>query len=256
MWECGKRKGVIKIEWKVIKHNNKETPYIISEYGDLYNKETKNNLKGGITNSGYKNYGMSFKNKEQRKEYAHRLVAEYFIPNPENKPQVNHIDGNKENNHYSNLEWVTQEENMKHCMDNGLSALTKPVDQYSIDGEYITSFNSASDAGRNLGDVLMGRGISDAVLKYKKTAYGFQWKFSDDDRIIYPLQENEYFTTKSVVQLTLDGEYIKTFEKANYAYKELGKKDNGMISQVCKGRRGKYAGFKWMYTNDYLHLQK
>lgn len=56
-------------------------------------------------------------------ERVHRLVASAFVPNPDNKSDVNHIDGNKLNNHYTNLEWVTKSENMRHAYDTGLATI-------------------------------------------------------------------------------------------------------------------------------------
>ena len=79
-------------------------------------------IKGKLCRNGYHRIKVG------RKAYgAHRLVAIAFIPNPMNKPDVNHIDGNKENNSVSNLEWVSKKENMLHAVRNGLAK-----NQYSI----------------------------------------------------------------------------------------------------------------------------
>lgn len=64
--------------------------------------------------------GMVCVNKRNIPYKIHRLVAKYFVDNPLGKPEVNHIDGNTLNNHYSNLEWVTRRENIIHCVNNNL----------------------------------------------------------------------------------------------------------------------------------------
>lgn len=108
--------------------------YQVSNYGDLKGLERKTFNKGtNLENiikekilkkpkdkDGYIRYCL-FKDDKRFSKYAHRLVALMFIDNPQNKPQVNHIDGNKENNHVDNLEWVTAKENTRHALDLGLS---------------------------------------------------------------------------------------------------------------------------------------
>lgn len=70
------------------------------------------------TSHGYHSIGLKKKNKHKT-FFIHRLVAQAFISNPENKPQVNHIDNNPLNNHVNNLEWCTQKENIQHCVKSG-----------------------------------------------------------------------------------------------------------------------------------------
>lgn len=77
-------------------------------------------MKLGYCRNGYKRYKVLIDDKLQNFS-VHRMVAEAFIPNPENKPQVNHIDTDKANNHVSNLEWCTQSENMIHRGDMGVA---------------------------------------------------------------------------------------------------------------------------------------
>lgn len=97
--------------WKSIKGYSN---YEISDYGRVRNVNTGRLLKQGMHRQGYSLVWLS----EYGERYAktvHRLVAEAFIPNPDCKPQVNHIDGDKSNNHYTNLEWVTGSENTIHA---------------------------------------------------------------------------------------------------------------------------------------------
>lgn len=103
-----KKKGGNKMEEKRIILNNMETPFWIDNTGRLRNEQTKRFLKGG-TNKGYHFYSLYFKGK-QYVLYTHRAVAEYFIPNPDNLPIVHHIDGNKLNNIYTNLQWISIKE--------------------------------------------------------------------------------------------------------------------------------------------------
>lgn len=97
----------------------RDTNYYVSAKGSVFNKKTGKTLKQFLNGNKYF-YTMLTINGKGKKFYNHRLVAECYLENTENKPQVNHKDGDKLNNHYSNLEWVTRQENMNHAKENGL----------------------------------------------------------------------------------------------------------------------------------------
>ena len=106
-------------EWKELKES--QGKYLISNYGRVKSLKSGREkiLKTRKTHDGYLRYSLSFQGKAKTMR-AHRLVAEYFIDNPFNKPTVNHIDGNKENNRVDNLEWSTLKEQMQHAYSNNL----------------------------------------------------------------------------------------------------------------------------------------
>lgn len=105
-----------------------EGRYSVSEYGLVRNDRTNKII--GSKSSEYVNVTLS-KSGKAKKTYAHRIVAEVFVENPDNKPHVNHIDGNKRNNHYSNLEWVTSRENIRHSIAMGLFHANGNFNQYT-----------------------------------------------------------------------------------------------------------------------------
>lgn len=125
-----------------------------------------------------------YKNKEYKMKKVHRLVAQAFIDNPENKKQVNHIDGDKENNCVNNLEWCTCRENIKHSWKNNLhkslkgkyNKLSKEILQYDLQGNFIKKWESITSAQQDL----KISNISSVCSGERKKAGGYIWRYKND----------------------------------------------------------------------------
>lgn len=96
--------------------------YLIDIEGNVWVKYKHKTVKltGTVTDKGYRKYHLKTDEGKHKKFLGHRLVALVFIPNPCDKLEVNHKDGDKLNNHISNLEWCTHSENVQHAYDNNL----------------------------------------------------------------------------------------------------------------------------------------
>lgn len=98
--------------------------YLVYDDGRVFSKFRNRFLKGDITKHGYIQYALYINGKPMRYK-AHRLVCLCFVPNPNNYPCINHIDGNKLNNNVDNLEWCTYYHNNKHARDTKLNNISK-----------------------------------------------------------------------------------------------------------------------------------
>ena len=150
--------------------------YTISDKGEIVNTNTNKELKGYIRKDGYVIISLS-KGGKKYKCYLHRLVAETFIPNPDNLPQVNHKDEDKTNNCVSNLEWITPKDNCNYGTTNERQGLghSKPIEQYDLEGKFIKEWDSAAQVERDLG--FNHQNISKCCLGQQKTAYNYKWRY-------------------------------------------------------------------------------
>lgn len=186
--------------WKDIE--GYENLYQVSNYGRVrsvdryvnYLRGGKRLMKGKIikqtsTTLGYKQVKLC-KDGKSKNNLIHRLVAESFIPNQYNLPEVNHIDENKSNNRVDNLEWVTHRYNVNYGTAQqrrvekqkgkqlNRKDQSKPVLQYTFDGEFVAEYPSIHEAKRQTGIT----NISFCCSCKRKSAGGYIWKYKENVR--------------------------------------------------------------------------
>lgn len=187
-----------------------------------------------------------WKNGKGKRFYIHRLLAITFITNPYNKPEVNHIDGNKQNNCLENLEWVTSSENSIHALE------TKLVIRYKkfTDSEYESM----------LQEFLTESNLTQLAKKYSSSLTSFSYWIREaaerlslsndyDERLKFykgiRAKASGILQHQNVIQYSLSGEYIQTFCSLTSAANYLGKSSAGAISNCISGRTKSGYGFIW-----------
>lgn len=172
--------------------------YQISNLGNIksfprkYSIKNERILKPAKTSKGYY-FVYLYKNGKAKMYLLHRLIAESFIPNYNNKPCINHINGIKTDNRIENLEWATYSENTKHSYKIGLEkksekqkencrklgkSLGKSILQYDLDGNFIKEWISSAEAGRKL--KINQSNIIACCLNKRKKAGKSKWKYKEN----------------------------------------------------------------------------
>ena len=170
--------------WKDIE--NYKGLYQVSSQGRVKSLNYKHTgkekvLKSNKNKNGYLQIYLC-KDEKVKSFLIHRLVSQAFIPNPENKPSIDHINTIRDDNRVENLRWVTHKENMNNPLSikkvkgiNNYNA--KPILQFTLDGELIKKWSCAKDAERELG--FNNGHISSCCSGKRKTTNGYIWRYYD-----------------------------------------------------------------------------
>lgn len=235
--------------WKKIIIDGIKTYYSVSDTGEIRNDERNKILKLS-SEQDYKTVVLHI-NKKSKKFRVHRLVALAFIENPENKPYVNHKDGNRSNNKIENLEWVTPQENTQHAVETGLlkPSRTRAVKQYDKEGNFIAEYSSIIEAAKATNSD--GAKITICCQGQRLSTNGFQWRYKENDSKIIKINPNPQRAV-SVAQIDpKTKEVIAIYPTIHAAAKAVNGTQSAITHVLLGDKQTKtHKGYEWKRVED------
>lgn len=165
--------------WRDIK--GYEGKYQVSNLGNIKSLDYKRTGEEQLIKQCKDRYGypvvLLYKNGNRKQYSVHRLVAFAFIPNPLNKPQVNHMNRNKSDNNIKNLEWCSNLENMQHAIKTGINKYKRKIIQYDKSMNSIKEWDSIVEASNELN--MTRANIIQCCRGKQKSAGGYTWRYKE-----------------------------------------------------------------------------
>lgn len=241
------------MKWKEVEGT--DGLYLVSEEGKVFSVRNNRVLKNQRLSTGYWRIELNINGKYQRR-FIHRLVAEAFLPNPDNLPCVNHKDENPSNNHVSNLEWCTHKYNTNYGTrieriktnrqkkDTSEYYWSKKVYQFDLEGRFIKEYGSVAAAARDIegSSTCINKVIHGVMKKYKGYYWNNEKVFNYNPEKIHGLKKG------AILQIDDNGNIVRRYLTGNEleeaGYKQLS------VNRVCRGERNTYKGYKWKHEGE------
>lgn len=245
-------------EWRTCPYNSN---YEVSDIGRVRNKRRGNIISQRVNHCGYATVTLGEPGFAHGKtKRVHRLVAEAFIPNPNNKLEVNHIDGNKLNNVPTNLEWVTSKENMNHALNNGLRTPWE-YKHTIVKKEQLVEIHGLRRLGLTYEEIGKIMGVCPSAISHRIRHNSYEYIFDKDDFekdvvAFCELNKDKYKkhprkptyggVCKRVIKKDINGNIVSRYASVT----EASKANNiarGALSNNLNGRTKICGGFKYEY---------